>query len=490
MLVGGLGRRYKEMLCANDCVYVLTSALETVKADVTRDTARTVLQSLATGNPMHLADVQSALLGTLSSHVPAAQCAAAMMLRSLEHEMPPTDEYASLSKSLLRSSDIRVQYEGGEVLKMLLKYDDLRRNVLDLVLEALAPSINAIAEVTRTEVTIQQRQTSLPSLYASSARTAPPAFLLQAAAARLVGEVAASSQDMAAELLERDALLALLAAASNVDFHDSQLNACGALRIMVHQLQEARARLRQHLGKTLFNRLMSTPDGLIKGLNRNEIDILKQGFQGFDEPEDEAEQRQTDALIAAATPQPSAAIVTPTALIPQVTLSTDTPTSQTRTSIDASAFLPPISEPLSELPGMSYLSDGIFDKGVSFARSVQPVKSSRREMTTEDQRFTDMIHTAIQSPRIYDDEPNVAALSSLQLSPHVSRNTTSQTSASKPSPRLSTASSTGSSGATSAKAQPVRKGSSAATKAAAETGANVQALAGQRKAALIKAMLY
>lgn len=119
--------------------------------DDLREAAQRVLEALATANPLHSNAVQRAALAFLHHQASATQRTAAMLLRTLELEVPPSTEYVPLGKQLLRSIDVQVQYEGKEFLKMTIKYEHLRELVLKELVEALVPSVNVIAEVTRAE---------------------------------------------------------------------------------------------------------------------------------------------------------------------------------------------------------------------------------------------------------------------------------------------------------------------------------------------------
>lgn len=84
----------------------------------------------------------------------------------------------------------------------------------------------------------------------------PPAFVLQASAARLIGELAASSIDIAVHLLEVGALQGLVVAAANMDYNDAQVASCVTLRLLAKVVIEAATALRKHIGAMLFERLM------------------------------------------------------------------------------------------------------------------------------------------------------------------------------------------------------------------------------------------
>jgi hypothetical protein len=78
----------------------------------------------------------------------------------------------------------------------------------------------------------------------------------QAAAAALIGELAASSLTMAVSLLEDGALQGLVVAAANTDYAEAQLAACKTLRLLASLVPEASEALGKHLGRTLFASLM------------------------------------------------------------------------------------------------------------------------------------------------------------------------------------------------------------------------------------------
>jgi hypothetical protein len=119
-----------------------------------REEARTLLVTLATANRQFASNIQRAVLLYFHHSQPGTQRAAAMLLRELEDEIPPTPEYVALGKVLLRSSNVQVRHEGGALLRMLAARDELRRAVMAALVESLAPSVSVIAEVTRAECTL------------------------------------------------------------------------------------------------------------------------------------------------------------------------------------------------------------------------------------------------------------------------------------------------------------------------------------------------
>ena len=164
LLLVRLGRKYKELICDNGGTFSRSQLGSDRRAgidpiarclgsedDNLRDNAQRLLEALATANPSHSNTVQHTALTYLHHSAAATQRTAAMLLRTLELEMQPCAEYVPLGKQLLRSTDVQVQYEGKEFLKMTVRYDHLRDTVIRALVDALVPSVNVIAEVTRAD---------------------------------------------------------------------------------------------------------------------------------------------------------------------------------------------------------------------------------------------------------------------------------------------------------------------------------------------------
>jgi hypothetical protein len=87
-------------------------------------------------------------------------------------------------------------------------------------------------------------------------REVPPAFIQQASAARLIGEISSTSLPRAVQLLELGALHGLVIAAANLDCPESQVASCLTLRICAKLVIEAEEALSRHLGESVFFKLI------------------------------------------------------------------------------------------------------------------------------------------------------------------------------------------------------------------------------------------
>ncbi|KAI8901105.1 armadillo-type protein [Globomyces pollinis-pini] len=294
--VSSNGRKYKEFICESYGVRQVTECLSRSRSEITQDYARNMMVQLGTGNPKFQMQVFKGLQSLLSSPAisPTSQQMAAQALRILltsTANVPAT--LIDPAASLLRSQHMQVQYEGYELLLELVQ----RPNCQEPIMIILVAILRNVFE-TNTDESERHRGKDKPATITQWAGLSSEdqkekerltaGYVQQAYAAKLVGILIASSDEIAEKLIQYQVVSALLNVTANITHPESQKYATSNLIHLVDRFDYVAQALRDNMGSNFFDLLETKPDTFYRELNKEQIRYLRRNkikIHSFNEAE-------------------------------------------------------------------------------------------------------------------------------------------------------------------------------------------------------------
>ncbi|KAJ3218229.1 hypothetical protein HDU67_006338 [Dinochytrium kinnereticum] len=288
--VANAGRKYKEFLCESYGVRAVADCLARSRSEVTQDYCRNLLYQLGLGNPKFLMQVYKSLLSLLTSTSPSptSQQMAGQALRLLLPSIQSIHtSVVDATISLLKSPHIQIQYEGFEILKELVYRPTLQDTIITQLINILKTpfedSGDDMSEDRRRRgpkgndgktLTANQWGGMLKSdEKVSDAMLAT--FIQQAYAAKFLGVIAASSDEIAEKMIQFQIIGGLLNTVANVAHTDSQRYAANTLLYLVHHFENVADALQAHMGRNFFDLLEFKPDTFYKELTWEQVRYLR-----------------------------------------------------------------------------------------------------------------------------------------------------------------------------------------------------------------------
>ncbi|KAJ3107537.1 hypothetical protein HDU97_003842 [Phlyctochytrium planicorne] len=189
--------------------------------------------------------------------------------------------------SLLKSPHIQIQYEGFEILKELV----FRPNLQDTIIIQLINILKTSQEDSSEEINEGQRRrgvkgndgkTLTANQWGGVLKTDEKVtdamlatFIQQAYAAKFLGVVAASSDELAEKMIQLQIISGLLNTIANVSHPDSQRYAANTLLYLVHNFDYVGDALQNHMGRNFFDLLEFKPDTFFRELTWEQIRYLR-----------------------------------------------------------------------------------------------------------------------------------------------------------------------------------------------------------------------
>ena len=265
LIISSKGRKYKELVCECFGIRAVAECLAKSTGITCRDECKNVLQELTTGNPKYQHQVYKAMIALLKSSSPDAQQIAAQLLQYVQPMMDaPSISIIHPSLLLLRSLHVEVQYEGCQLIELLMNYNDIQKEVLVGLVNLLQPSKLDLQE--QPEILIDPNSPEIQPPY--------PVYIQQAASAKLIGILCKKSYSIAECCLMFGCVKYLLIAMGNDKHPDSQKQAGLTLQYFIHTFPEVEMKVRDALGQTFFFEYMNEPSSFYLNINAIHLDIL------------------------------------------------------------------------------------------------------------------------------------------------------------------------------------------------------------------------
>ncbi|CAH1776102.1 unnamed protein product [Owenia fusiformis] len=266
LCVANAGRKYKELICESYGIRAIAECLAKSKSEITQETARNLLQTLAQGNPKFEVQVYKGLIALLPCSSPKAQQMAAQTLRVVQPIVKTANPtLIEPLLSLLRTLHLEVQFEAIELMKDLMNYD-IQQSLLSGLVKLLRPSKEDI---------LSQRKPEILNNADMSKMNAPlPVFIQQAAAAKTIGILARESAEYAEKLVQLRVVHNLMFAMGNQDYADSQRQASVSLEYLCRSYPLVDDHVREAMGDQLYDRFISSADTLYVNMNAVQADVL------------------------------------------------------------------------------------------------------------------------------------------------------------------------------------------------------------------------
>ncbi|XP_069126971.1 armadillo-like helical domain containing protein 1 [Argopecten irradians] len=263
--IANAGRKYKELICESYGIRAVAECLAKSKTEETQDACRNLLLMLAQGNPKFQTQVYKGLIALLPCSSPKAQQMAAQSLRTVQ----PIVQTANVSiveplLNLLKTLHLEVQFEGIELIKELMAYDE----VADLLQKGLVGLLHPSKEDTIRRPEILE-DPDVPKINAPL-----PVYVQQAAAAKTIGILERESNEIAEKLIQLKVTHNLLYAMGNQDHADSQRQASMSLEYLCRTFPIVDENVREAMGEVLYNLFMSNPESLYMNMTHIQADVL------------------------------------------------------------------------------------------------------------------------------------------------------------------------------------------------------------------------
>ncbi|XP_060070406.1 armadillo-like helical domain containing protein 1 [Ylistrum balloti] len=263
--IANAGRKYKELICESYGIRAVAECLAKSKTEETQDACRNLLLMLAQGNPKFQTQVYKGLIALLPCSSPKAQQMAAQSLRTVQ----PIVQTANVSiveplLNLLKTLHLEVQFEGIELIKELMAYDE----VADLLQKGLVGLLHPSKEDTIRRPEILE-DPDVPKI-----NTPLPVYVQQAAAAKTIGILERESNEIAEKLIQLKVTHNLLYAMGNQDHADSQRQASMSLEYLCRTFPIVDENVREAMGEALYNLFMSNPESLYMNMTHIQADVL------------------------------------------------------------------------------------------------------------------------------------------------------------------------------------------------------------------------
>lgn len=270
--ISNCGRKYKELVCESYGIRAIAECLAKSKSDETQDVAKNLLLSLAEGNPRFCGQVYRGLIALLPCTSPKAQQMAAQCLQVVQ----PLVEAAHPSiveplLGLLRTLHLEVQYEGLELIKLLMNYE-VKEKLLTGLVRLLKPSRE---DIMPPDGGHQQHEILSDASAKELGLNAPlPVFVQQAAAAKAVGQLCKMSPELAERLVSLRVTHSLMFAMGNQDYADSQRQAAITLEYLCRTFPIVDEHVHEAMGDTLYEQFMTDPESLYVNMTAIQADVL------------------------------------------------------------------------------------------------------------------------------------------------------------------------------------------------------------------------
>ncbi|XP_059840208.1 armadillo-like helical domain containing protein 1 isoform X3 [Hypanus sabinus] len=251
-IIANAGRKYKEIICESYGVRNIAECLANSKVEKTQEQAQILLEQLAQGNPKYQLQVYKGLVALLPCTSPKVQQMALQALRTLQSVVKMVHPcIVEPLLDILRSIHYEVQYEVIEFIKVLLNYK-VRPALLEGLVARLTPSMD----------NIKNRPKILYDEPTSNLMESSPIYVQQAAAAKVIGIIMKESTETAEELLHLRVVHRLLIVMGNLEYADSQKQACLALEYLIHTFPVVEEHVQKAMGESLYELYMKNPENL------------------------------------------------------------------------------------------------------------------------------------------------------------------------------------------------------------------------------------
>lgn len=157
--IASAGRHYKEIVCEGEGVAALEDFMSNSKSEELLETARDLLVTVGRGNPRFSSQVHRCLLRLLRSESPTAQRLACAGLRVLLKALPASQlytvdadgrpvavldaSYCEAAVALLRSFNLPLLYEAGQLFSVLLAIEQLEEPLLRHLLQPVVDAADS-----------------------------------------------------------------------------------------------------------------------------------------------------------------------------------------------------------------------------------------------------------------------------------------------------------------------------------------------------------
>ena len=240
--IARVGRAYKELLAegggSDEGIKAIALCLANTSSSDAQDAGVSLLRSLGEGNPKYIDSVRLAFLLLLPLPKPRVQQMAAQSLQTLLISLPPpSDVYIQPSLLMLRSTNLKVQYEALQLFKLFVHHEHLVEPVITALISLLSPSRDIMDVVMASSSAALQSRLTRGSLARNAFLTKDPttdtvipaAFPQQAAAARILGTYALIHHSLAGYAISQGAVQGLLRSLVNCAYYESQRHAAATL---------------------------------------------------------------------------------------------------------------------------------------------------------------------------------------------------------------------------------------------------------------------
>ncbi|KAJ3281685.1 hypothetical protein HDU79_010575, partial [Rhizoclosmatium sp. JEL0117] len=289
--IANAGRKYKEFLCESYGVRTVADCLARSRSEITQDYCQSLLYQLGVGNPKFLMQVYKSLLSLLTStqSSPTAQQMSGQALRMLLPSIQTIHpSIVDATVGLLKSPHIQIQYEGYELIRELVKRSTLQDIVLMQLIQSLrnVPTEDLLddnddrrrrgtkaGEGKTLQANNQWATSMLSDEKPSDSMLA--IYIQQAYAAKLLGVIATSSNELAERMIQLQIVSGLLNLIANVMHPDSQKYASNILIYLVQNFDYVAEALIQNMGRNFFDLLEDKPDTFYRELTWEQVKYLR-----------------------------------------------------------------------------------------------------------------------------------------------------------------------------------------------------------------------
>lgn len=264
-IIASKGRKHKELICESFGIRAVAECLSQSKDMDCRDECKIVLKELSTGNPKYQQQVYKAMIALLKSASAYAQQIAAQLLQYVLPMMDgPNIAIIQPCLLLLRSLHIEVQYEGCQLIKLLINYNNIQKDVLSALVQLLQPT--KLEMQNQPEIVLDPNGPEIQAPY--------PVYIQQAVAAKLIGMLSREFTTIEDSFIRLGCIRYLLLAMGNDKHPDSQKQAGLTLQYFIHSYPEVEMRVRDALGQPFFFAYMNEPESFYLKMTPIQVDIL------------------------------------------------------------------------------------------------------------------------------------------------------------------------------------------------------------------------
>mgnify|MGYP000353717914 CR=1 FL=1 len=264
--VARVGRAFKELISEGSGedggIKAVALCLANTSSVETQDAAVGLLQALGEGNPKYLDSVRLAFLLLLPlGNARVQQMAAQSLQMLLTSRPPPSEVYIKPALLMLRSTNLKVQYEAVQLFKIYARFEALQEQMLSELVSLLSPSRDIMDVVLASSKAGALSRASLArnsflTRDPTSSGIIPAAFPQQAAAAKILGILASTRTELGVLAVNAGAVSGLLRAVSNTLYFPSQRQAAATLDLYAAMFPELGMGLVEAMGDRLFDTLV------------------------------------------------------------------------------------------------------------------------------------------------------------------------------------------------------------------------------------------